>query len=60
MHSHTVIIHIKAGLIYMQGLKYTRVVQQNEWNKHLGPFKHQVPKLLNLMNIKFVPYIMEN
>ena len=42
----------------MQELNW--VVQHNEWNKHLGPFKRQVPKLLNLINVKIVPYIMEN
>ena len=36
------------------------VVQQNEWNECLGLFKCQVPKLLNLINAKIVPYIMEN
>ena len=33
------------------------VVQQNERNKHLGPFKLQVPKLIKL---KMVPNIKEN
>ena len=44
------------------GLNIRWVVQQNEWNKRLqlGPFKCWVPKLLNLMNAKIVPYIMEN
>ena len=37
-----------------------RVVQQNERNEHLGPFKCWVPKLLNLINFKMVPNIKEN
>ena len=44
----------------MQGLKYTWVVQQNEGNKCLGLFRHRVPKLFNLINVKIVPYIKEN
>ena len=34
-------------------------MQQNERNKCLGPFKCQVPKLLNLINLKMVPNVKE-
>ena len=35
-------------------------MQQNEWNKRLGPFKRRVSKLFNLINVKMVQYIKEN
>ena len=57
---YTVFISIKAGLIYTQGLKYTPGSAAEEWNKRLDPFNRRVPKLLNFINIKIVPYIMEN
>ena len=37
-----------------------QVVQQNERNKCLGPFKQRVPKLLNLINLKMMPNVKEN
>ena len=46
--------------IYMQGLNICWVVQQNERNKCLGPFKRRVPKLLNLINLTMVPNVKEN
>ena len=51
---------LKPGSYTHKGLNMHQVVQHNERNKHLGPFKHQVPKLLNLINVKMVPYIKEN
>ena len=53
----SIFIHIKAR---RRGSNICRVVQQNERNKRLGPFKCQVPKLLNLINLKMVPNIKEN
>ena len=43
-----------------RGSNICRVVQQNERNKRLGPFKRRVPKLLNLINFKMVPNVKEN
>ena len=43
---------LKPGSYTRRGLNIHWVVQQNEWNKCLDPFKHRVPKLLNLINIK--------
>ena len=51
---------LKPGSYTHRGSNIHRVVQQNEWNKCLGPFKHRVLKLVNLINAKIVPYIMEN
>ena len=45
---------LKSGSYTRRGSNIHRVVQQNEWNERLGPFKCRVPKLLNLI------YIMEN
>ena len=55
-HPCTIFIHIKLRLIYMQGLKYMldNAAEFYEWNKPLGPFKHQVSKLLILTNIKMI------
>ena len=63
-------MYVCINLPYLSVLKpcsYTRrgsnicqVVQQNEGNKCLGPFKCQVSKLFNLINVKMVPYIKEN
>ena len=39
---------LKPGSNTHRGSNIHRVVQQNEWNKRLGPFKCRVPKLLNL------------
>ena len=36
------------------------VVQQNERNKCLRPFKCWVPKLSNLINLKMMPNVKEN
>ena len=63
--------HIHKYIPYLSVLKlssYTsrdsyicRVVQHNEWNEYLSPFKYQVAKLLNLIDVKVVvPYIKEN
>ena len=41
------------------GSNIRRVVQQNERNKRLGPFKCWVLKL-NLINLKMVPNVKEN
>ena len=63
MHEYTYIPYIsvlKPGSSTCRGSNICRVVQQNERNKCLGPFKCQVPKLLNLINLKMVPNIKEN
>ena len=66
MHIYTCIYrHIHKYIPYLSVLKpgsYTsyicRVVQHNEWNEYLDPFKCQVAKLLNFIDIKVVvPYI---
>ena len=51
---------IKLGLYTCRGSNIHWVVQQNDWNKYLGPFKHWVPKLLNIKYIKMGPYVEEN
>ena len=51
---------LKPGANTHRGSTTHQVVQQNERNKCLGPFKRQVPKLLNLINIRVVPNIKEN
>ena len=51
---------LKPGSNTRRGSNIHWVVQQNERNKRLGPFKCQVPKLLNLINLKMVPNIKEN
>ena len=51
---------LKPGSYTHRGSTIHRVVQQNEQNKRLGPFNHWVPKFLNLINVKTVPYIKEN
>ena len=51
---------LKLGSYMHRDSNIRQVVQQNEWNKHHGLFKSQVPELLNLMDIKVVPYIKEN
>ena len=44
-----------------RGSSIRQVLQQNERNKCLGPFKHQMPKLLkNLISLKMVTNIKEN
>ena len=59
-HIHTVFIRIKAELKYTQGLKYMPGNAAEWMKKCLGLFKRWVPTLLNLINVKIVPYIMEN
>ena len=51
---------LKPGSYTHRGSNRRRVVQQYEGNKCLGPFKHRVSKLFNLINVKIVPYIKEN
>ena len=51
---------LKPGSNTRRGSNIRWVVQQNERNKHLGPFKCRVPKLLNLINLKMVPNVKEN
>ena len=51
---------LKSGSYTCRGSNIHWVVQQNERNKHLGSFKHQVPKLLNLIHLKMVLNIKEN
>ena len=51
---------LKLGLYTCRGSNIHWVVQLNEWNKYLGPFKHWVPKLLNLIDVNVVPYVEEN
>ena len=56
------------AILYLSVLKpgsiIRRVVQQNERNKRMGPFKRRVPQLLNsrlnLINLKMVPNDKEN
>ena len=50
----------KPGSNTGRGSNICRVVQQNERNKCLGPFKFWVPTLLNLINLKMVPNVKEN
>ena len=51
---------LKPGSYTCRGSNIRRVVQQNEGNKCLGPFKCRVSKLFNLINVKMVQYIKEN
>ena len=51
---------IKPGSYTRRGSTICRVVQQNEGNKCLVPFKRRVSKLFTLINVKMVPYIKEN
>ena len=51
---------LKPGSYTCRGSNICRVVQQNKWNKCLGPLKRRVPKLLNLMNIKMMSCIKDN
>ena len=51
---------LKPGSNARRGSNIHQVVQQNERNKRLGPFKHRVPKLLNLINLKIIPNNKEN
>ena len=51
---------LKPGSNARRGSNIRRVVQQNERNKRLGPFKRRVPKLLNLINLKMMPKDKEN
>ena len=50
---------LKPGSNIRRGSNISRVVQQNERNKCLGPFRCRVPKLLNLINLTMVPNIKE-
>ena len=68
-YNHADTLHIKhipylsvlmLGSNTHRGSNICRVVQQNKRNKRLGPFKCQVPKLLNLINLKMVTNIKEN
>ena len=51
---------LKPGSYTRRGSNICRIVQQNERNKCLGPFKCRVSKLLNLINLKMVPNDKEN
>ena len=51
---------LKLGPYTYRDSNICRVVQQNEWNKCLGPFKCRVPKLLNPLHIKMVPCNKKN
>ena len=51
---------LKPGSNACRGSTIRWVVQQNERNKCLGPFKRWVPKLVNLINVRVVPNIKEN
>ena len=51
---------LKLGSNRCRGSNIRQVVQQNEGNKCLGPFKSWVSKLFNLINVKMVQYIKEN
>ena len=51
---------LKPGSYTRRGSNIRQVVQQNEGNKCLGPFKRRVSKLFNLINVKMVLYIKEN
>ena len=51
---------LKPGSNTCRGSNIHRVVQQNERNECLGPFKCWVPKLLNLINLKMVPNVKNN
>ena len=51
---------LKQGSYTRRSSNICRVVQQNEENKCLGPFKCRVSKLFNLINVKMVLYIKEN
>ena len=56
---HKALSILKPGSYTRRGSNTCQVVQQNEWSKRLGPFKRRVPKLLNVINIKIMPYIKE-
>ena len=63
LHCFTYVLYLsilKLGLYTCRGSNIYWVVQQNEWNKYMGPFKHWVPKLLNIIDVKMVPYVEEN
>ena len=51
---------LKPGSNTCRGSNTRWVVQQNERNKRLDLFKRRVSKLLNLINLKMVPNVMEN
>ena len=51
---------LKPGSNTGRGSNIHQVVQQNERNKLLGPFKCQVSTLLNLINLKMAPNVKEN
>ena len=57
VHVHTI---LKPGSNTRRGSNIRRIVQQNERNKCLGPFKRRVPKLINLINLEMVPNVKEN
>ena len=48
---HTI---LKQGSCICIGSNIYQVVQQNQWNKPLSPFKCQVQKFLNIINAKMV------
>ena len=48
---------LKPASYTRRGSNICRVVQQNEGNKCLGPFKCRVSKLFNLINVKMMLYI---
>ena len=51
---------LNPGSYTCRGSNICRVVQQNEGNKRLDPFKCQMSKLFNLIIIEMVPYVEEN
>ena len=51
---------LKLGSNTCNGSNIRWVVQQDERNKCMGPFKYRVPKLLNLINLKMVVNAKEN
>ena len=56
----TILSILKPDSYTCRGSSICRVVQQNEGNRCLGPFKCWVSKLFSLISIKMVPYIKEN
>ena len=54
------IIYVPYLSILKPGSNIRWVMQWNERNKRLGPFKRRVPKLLNLINLTMAPNVKEN
>ena len=60
-HNATLYLSVlKSGSNTCRGSTICQVVLQNERNKHLGLFKHRVPKLFNLISLKMVQNVKEN